>query len=125
MDDTAIRALVVRLARPRGEGGHVIERAAILAAGQDSAAVEAWILAHAGRPEAPAAAASVIPGLHGGRLRDAAQRDHAPRRFLLPENALDGDPPTSSPPPDKEFMNAAKDPVDDVEPHGHPAPERG
>ena len=52
LDDDAIRALVIRLARPHGSGGEVIERAAILAEGADSAAVIAWITAHAGVPEA-------------------------------------------------------------------------
>ena len=51
MDNDKIHDLVVRLARPGQQGGHVIERAAIMAAGADSAAVEEWILAHAGRPE--------------------------------------------------------------------------
>src|SRR5216117_1831905 len=51
MDDDAIRMLVTRLSRPHSSGGKVIERAAILAEGADSAAVLTWIVAHAGEPE--------------------------------------------------------------------------
>lgn len=49
--DVDIRAIVLRLARPRVEGGHVIDRAAILDAGSDSALIERWTLDHSGRPE--------------------------------------------------------------------------
>jgi hypothetical protein len=66
VDDDAIRALVTRLARPHSSGGKVIERAAILAEGTDSAAVMAWITAHAGIPEATVATPS-RHGLHGSR----------------------------------------------------------
>jgi hypothetical protein len=84
LDDDAIVALVTRLARPHRSGGKVIERAAILAAGTDSAAVEAWILAHAGEPEETVAPAA-SRGLHGPRLSGSAQaRSTAPRRFVLP-----------------------------------------
>ena len=63
-DDDAIRALVVRLSRPHRSGGEVIERAAIMAAGADSATVIAWIVDHAGIPEA-AVAKAPRRGLHG------------------------------------------------------------
>jgi hypothetical protein len=86
IDDDAIRALVSRLARPCGGGGCVIERAAIVAAGPDSAAIEAWILAHAGRPELTETADP--GGLHGHRLAHAPGRDRAPRRFVLPLGVL-------------------------------------
>src|SRR4051794_40409595 len=52
-EDAAIRAAVIRLARPDGDGGAVIERAAILAEGLPAAEIEAWIVAHGGEPEAP------------------------------------------------------------------------
>jgi hypothetical protein len=84
-DDEAIQALVARLSRPHGKGGHVIERAAILAAGPDSAAIEAWILAHAGKPELTETTSA--PGLHGDRQDQAAGHGRA-RRFVLPRGVL-------------------------------------
>lgn len=87
MDDDAIRALVTRLARPHHSGGHVIERATILAAGADSAAVTAWILAHAGEAEHTVRTAP-RRGLHGARLTDAAGEPRAPQRFVLPAGVI-------------------------------------
>lgn len=85
--DDAIRALVERLARRHPSGGDVIERAAILAEGADCLAVEAWIVAHAGKPEA--AVTSSKGGLHGPRLSDSARADsRPPRRYVLPAGAL-------------------------------------
>ena len=85
--DDAIRAVVVRLARPHASGGDVIERAAILAEGGDAAAIVAWILAHAGEAEATPPRAS--RGLHGARLGgDPAATRGIPRRYLLPAGAL-------------------------------------
>ena len=83
MDDDAILALVTRLARSDNAGGQVIERAAIMAAGADSGAVVAWILAHDGEPEQ---SASTTPrrGLHGPRL---AEPGHPPR-FVLSAGVL-------------------------------------
>lgn len=86
LDDDAIRAVVTRLARPRADGGHIIERAAILAAGGEAATIEGWILAHAGQPEQ--ITAPFETGLHAGRFEH--QRAASPRRFLLPPGALDG-----------------------------------
>jgi hypothetical protein len=80
--DDPIRAIVARLARPHPSGA-VIERAAILAEGEASAAIVAWILAHAGTPEAPTATAQ-SRGLHGAR--DAVPRGSA--RYVLPAAAL-------------------------------------
>jgi hypothetical protein len=79
---------VIRLARPDGAGGKVIERAAILAEGADSAAVIDWITAHAGIPEAIVDSAP-RHGLHGARIdnRDGAQA-RTPLRFVLPADAL-------------------------------------
>jgi hypothetical protein len=87
MDDDAIVALVTRLARPHPSGGQVIERAAILAAGADSPAVLAWILAHAGKPEQTASTAP-SRGLHGDRLAGSAAEPRAPQRFVLPAGVL-------------------------------------
>ena len=50
LSDGAVRAAVIRLSRPDGEGGAVIERAAILAEGVPAAAIEAWIVDHGGEP---------------------------------------------------------------------------
>jgi hypothetical protein len=88
VDDDAIRALVTRLARPHISGGEVIERAAILAEGADSAAVIEWITAHAGIPEATAVTPS-RHGLHGSRLGDGGgSGSRTPLRFVLPAGAL-------------------------------------
>ena len=84
VDDEAIRELVKGLTRPHPSGGRVIERAAVLAAGSDSAQILAWITAHSGEPEA-VAAASVGPGLHAER-HDA--RSQTPMRFVLPASEL-------------------------------------
>ena len=84
MDDDDIGALVRRLARRQADGGHAVERVAILAAGADFDAVVAWITAHAGTPEA-APAATPKGGLHGGRGDAPAQ---AIRRFVFAPGAL-------------------------------------
>lgn len=80
--DDAIRAVVTRLARPHPQG-NVIERAAILAEGESSAAVLAWITAHHGTPEVVAPSAPGR-GLHAGR--DVVARP--PSRYVLPAGAL-------------------------------------
>jgi hypothetical protein len=86
--DEAIRAVVMRLSRPHASGGDVIERAAILAEGADAAAIVAWVLAHAGEPEAAAPPASAR-GLHSARLSGApGTTGGAPRRYVLPVGAL-------------------------------------
>jgi hypothetical protein len=88
VDDDAIRALVTRLARPHPSGGKVIERAAILAEGADSAAVLAWIAAHAGEPEELVPRASGR-GLHSARLEYSDGADpRKPLRYVLPPGAL-------------------------------------
>ena len=93
MTDEEIRALVARLSRPHRDGGAVIERAAILAAGADSAEVLRWITEHDGRAEALAARTSGR-GLHSARLDEQAST-RAPLRFVLPAEALaaPADPP--------------------------------
>ncbi len=88
IDDDTIQLLVARLSRPHRSGGEVIERAAILAAGPDSSAILAWIVAHDGQPEAASAAGSPR-GLHGGRLSgDGAAAASTPRRYVLPPGVL-------------------------------------
>ncbi len=82
--DAHIRAVVTRLARPGPSGGSVIERAAILAAGSDAAAIISWILAHAGRPEATPPPAPAR-GLHGSR---SSGREQPPPRYVLPAGVL-------------------------------------
>jgi hypothetical protein len=120
MDNDKIHDLVVRLARPGHQGGHVIERAAIMAAGADSAAVEAWILAHAGTPEQ--IQPTIAPtGLHGDRYAKAAP---PARRFLLPQGALTDDQHAGPPAADKEFTSAAEKPRDRIDPHNQATSER-
>ena len=61
----------------------MIERAAIVAEGADSAAVVAWILDHAGEPEA-AADVSSNRGLHGPRISDPIRPGpRAPARYVF------------------------------------------
>src|SRR5436305_13168351 len=90
MDDSAIVALVTRLARPHPSGGRVIERAAVMAAGSDSPAVIAWIISHSGVPETPPVAPSRRDGLHGSRFTAPTGDCFAPRRYVLPAGVLLG-----------------------------------
>ena len=85
-DQDPILATVTRLARARPDGGHVIERAAILAAGRDAAAIEAWIIERGGLPEEDASPAAV--GLHSARVDARRTAGRTPLRFLLPPGAL-------------------------------------
>ena len=86
--EDAIRATIVRLCRPDGYGGAVIERAAIMAEGAPAGAIEEWILAHGGEPEAPVIA-HARPGLYGLRSESKPlARSHPPRRYVLPAEAL-------------------------------------
>jgi hypothetical protein len=88
MDDDAIRDLVIRLSRADVSGGNTIERAAILAEGSDLAAVEAWILARGGKPEA-AVHAPAARGLHSSRLSGGDRTQTSPpARYLLPAGSL-------------------------------------
>jgi hypothetical protein len=87
-NDDEIRALLTRLSRRHPSGGTVIERAAIVAEGADSSAVVAWILDHAGEPEA-AADKSSKGGLHGPRVSEPiGSGPRAPARYVLPAGAL-------------------------------------
>ena len=86
MDEETIRTLLTRLSRKHPSGGEVVERAAIVAAGADSAAILAWIAAHDGQPETLAPAGS---GLHSARLNGSGGKgSSAPRRYVLPPGAL-------------------------------------
>jgi hypothetical protein len=87
VDEDAIRALVTSLSRPHRSGGDVIERAAILAAGSDSSAVVAWVVAHHGEPEAAAEPTST--GLYGSRLGEGTRSgQRPPLRYVLPPGTL-------------------------------------
>jgi hypothetical protein len=87
-NDEEIRALLSRLSRRHPSGGTVIERAAIVAEGADSAEVVAWILEHSGEPEAVADTAS-NRGLHSPRLSGPiGSAPRAPARYVLPAGAL-------------------------------------
>ena len=87
-NDDEIRALLSRLSRRHSSGGTVVERSAIVAEGADLDVMVAWILDHAGEPEA-AADTSAKRGLHSPRLSDSTGRDpHAPARYVLPAGAL-------------------------------------
>jgi hypothetical protein len=89
MNEENIKSLVTRLSRPHPSGGVVIERAAILADGGDFPAVMDWITAHAGKPDA-VAAASAQRGLHSPRLAESSPTTApTPLRFVLPAAALD------------------------------------
>lgn len=88
MDAEAIRTLLGGLSRPHSSGGVVVERAAILASGADSAAILAWVVAHDGQPEAQAPAA-LRRGLHGRRLTDGdGTSPRAPQRYVFPAGML-------------------------------------
>jgi hypothetical protein len=88
--EVAIQAAVARLSRPDGEGGIVIERAAIVAEGEPALAIEAWIMAHGGQPEAPLLH-HPRPGLYGARNESFADGFGArpPRRYVLPAAAVE------------------------------------
>lgn len=86
----ALRAVVARLGRPNGDGGVVIERAAIVAEGRQASEIETWIVAHGGEPEAPLMAPP-RPGLYGPRNEGVERHFGArpPRRYVLPAAALE------------------------------------
>jgi hypothetical protein len=86
--DEDIRALVARLSRPARGGRRVIERAAIMAEGPNSAAILDWLTASSWTPEepVPSTADRGGSGLHG--MRRESERGHArpqaPRRYVSP-----------------------------------------
>lgn len=87
-DDESIPALVARLSRPAPGGRRVIERAAIMAEGAESAAILDWLAAESWVPEdvEPAGAGASTGGLHGMRreAQRASARPRPPRRYLSP-----------------------------------------
>jgi hypothetical protein len=86
--DAEIQALVKRLARPHPSGGDVVERAALLAAGNDFPAVLAWIADHQGVAEKMVAEAP-RRGLHGPRLGlSDSSEPRTTLRFVLPAGTL-------------------------------------
>ncbi|HEV7774338.1 MAG TPA: hypothetical protein VGO48_13745 [Conexibacter sp.] len=88
IDETAIRAIVVRLARPIASGAHTIDRAALLAEGPDCAEIEAWIVREGGEPYVNAAPPRGR-GLHADRENTRSSPAGAvPSRYVLPASAL-------------------------------------
>jgi hypothetical protein len=83
--DDEIRALLARLGRPNRAGGHVIERAALVAEGADFDVIMRWIEANGGKAETLPAARST-GGLHSARA--ASNDDRKPLRFVVPTSAL-------------------------------------
>jgi hypothetical protein len=81
--EDAMRARLKRLARRDRSGGWVIERATLLAGGARLDGALAWIEAHGGIPELPAA-----PRAQGGLHSPRAMEVRAPLRFVLPAAAL-------------------------------------
>ena len=65
----------------------MIERAAILAEGGDTAAIFEWIAAHAGEPEVTAPAAPAR-GLYGSSHSGGSTPASRPARYVLPAGTL-------------------------------------
>jgi hypothetical protein len=82
--EDAMRARLKRLARRDRSGAWAIERATLLAGGIAFDGAVAWIEAHGGAPEMPAAPRTQR-GLHSPRSAAAG----TPLRFILPADALD------------------------------------
>ena len=88
IDESEIRAIVVRLARPIASGAHTIDRAALLAEGPDCAEIEAWIVRAGGEPQIETAAPRGR-GLHADRAHARSSPAGAmPSRYVLPAGAL-------------------------------------
>jgi hypothetical protein len=89
LDDDAIRALVERLSRRNSSGGRVIERAAILAEGANSAAILTWIEDHDWLPEelVPATTPGATSGIHGMTRTGDRTRPRNPSRYVLAPGA--------------------------------------
>ncbi len=85
--EAAIRAAVRRLSRPDGHGNAVIERAAIVAEGTPSAAIEAWVIDNGGRPDV-VELSRPTEGLHRFRRDTPSLGGQTPRRYVLPAAAL-------------------------------------
>jgi hypothetical protein len=85
--DEAICSVLRRLARPHPSGGDVLERAALLAEGEDFPAIMDWIADHHGIPEA-GLAPPPSQGLHGSRTSGAGAAAAKPTRYVLPAGIL-------------------------------------
>lgn len=83
--EAAISAAVRRLSRPDGQGGAVIERAAIVAEGTISVAIEAWVVDNGGQPDT----VNVHRRGEGLHRSGGDTPSRAPRRYVLPAAALD------------------------------------
>ena len=81
--EDAMRVRLKRLARRDRSGGWVVERATLLAGGAALDGAVAWIEAHGGAAEIPAAPRTQR-GLHSPR----AAATGTPLRFVLPADAL-------------------------------------
>jgi hypothetical protein len=88
MTDDEIAAVVARLSRPHRGGGKVIERAAIMAEGSNSAAILQWLAAARWTPEQAVVSTAYRGGggLHGGRLESERGGGAArvPQRYVSP-----------------------------------------
>jgi hypothetical protein len=91
--DEDISTLVARLSRRHRSGGRVIERAAIMAEGGNSAAILQWLADNGWEPEADAPVPSDRGGLGLHGMRREAERGRAqaqaPRRYISPAPAGD------------------------------------
>ena len=88
MDDSSSEKIVRRLARPRPAGGHVVERAAVLAEGPHCADIEAWILSHGGEAEEVGADDEHDGGIFAARSTLTRPGAHHPARYVLPAGTL-------------------------------------
>ncbi len=89
MEQTEIRDLVRRLARPHRRGTVIVEGAAIRAEGSDFDAVEAWVLANGGKKEEVAKPAP-SGGLHGNHFAVSdINLNPATARYVLPAGAVE------------------------------------
>jgi hypothetical protein len=91
--DEDISTLVARLSRKHRSGGRVIERAAIMAEGGNSAAILAWLAENDWKPEEDVTVSKDRDGLGLHGMRREAERgraqQQAPRRYISPAPADD------------------------------------
>ncbi len=99
MEQTEIRELVRRLARPHGRGTVIVEGAAIRAEGSDFDAVEAWMLGNGGKKQ-EVAKPPPSGGLHGNHFADSnINLNPATARYVMPVAAVEppsGDDPATA-----------------------------
>jgi hypothetical protein len=81
--------VVSRLSRRHPSGGWVIERAAVMAEGSDSMAMERWVTDHGGQPE-QRPLSNTSGGVHERVAEGSGGGDGLPpQRYVLPPGALD------------------------------------